>query len=128
MSASPVVYSLLAVLLPLVNVLEAAVWEVDPTFVSASGVLTCEHYHEREWCFRIVLLEIDTFSNDLIDEYGAKCTESETFNYHLSGRVYGDGFKDNFYEFQLWLYHNCSEHGSIRKQIHQFDEEPVSKK
>ncbi|CCD67354.1 FBA_2 domain-containing protein [Caenorhabditis elegans] len=71
---------------------------------------------------------MDTFRDDTIDHFGTKCTRLKELKYVLNGFQSNDGLKDNFYEVELWIYHNCSRYGNIHLQRHNLSFVPVTQK
>ncbi|KAF1769081.1 hypothetical protein GCK72_000894 [Caenorhabditis remanei] len=121
--------SLLRLLILLGVLGEAAIFERHRTLIDLSGNVTCPRWINKRWCFRIVLMEYDSFGvgHDRVQDYGVKCVDNgPEHEYFLPGSQYGDGFNDNEYEFFVWIYHNCTQASILSKQVHDLGTVSVS--
>ncbi|PIC49914.1 hypothetical protein B9Z55_001022 [Caenorhabditis nigoni] len=120
--------SLLCLLLLPLAVLEAAVFEHNPTHFRISGVLSCPHRRSTYWCFKVYLYEYDTLDKDELASFGVRCTDQESLTYNLNGYDDSDGPGDNYFELFLWIYHNCSLHGNIFQEVHNLSTVAITEK
>uniref|UniRef100_A0A1I7TLL6 Chitin-binding type-4 domain-containing protein n=1 Tax=Caenorhabditis tropicalis TaxID=1561998 RepID=A0A1I7TLL6_9PELO len=89
-------------------------WRRTPTFFHANGTLYCGMY--KPWCFHVSMFETDyPFGDDRIDFFGTRCTSNAYYPYDIKGIQTGDGLWNEDYELTMYVSHNCTRGGDIRR-------------
>ncbi|CAL2029568.1 unnamed protein product [Caenorhabditis brenneri] len=123
--ATQSVYTLLIILIQLLCLKEAAIFETYHTDIHISGWVECPIEIHKPWCFNVWFQEVDPIKNDLVGYFGTKCITSSRRDFEIKGKQAGDGIGDYFYEFRIVIRHNCTTNGGYRR-LHMDFVEPVN--